>query len=157
MVRTNDKLRHRIQEVAKERPLVEIRPADQDQLRRLPLPRRSPYEIAPSSLATSKASRLDRAGTVALIAAVSSILVAVISGVFLLASKESPAPPPPVVVTNCPEQQQGAIDRVKENPGLVPRYSGPSDEQCHLNDLVNQKVQQQGAHGSSFSGSGGGY
>jgi hypothetical protein len=54
--------------------------------------------------------------------------------------------------TNCAIQQRDVVDNVRQNPGIVVRYDGPSEEQCHLNAVADQeRTRQQGA-GASSSG-----
>lgn len=101
-------------------------------------------EIPPSSAPalTSAASakrgpKFKRAIAIACITGTFGVCNAAIAGVFSLAHKEA-ITQSAVVITNCADQQQSVIDRIKQNPGFVPRYSGPSEDQCHLNDVVAQ-------------------
>jgi hypothetical protein len=86
---------------------------------------------------SSEPKRLDRAGSVAIITGISVVIVACVNGAFTL-FRPALSQAPSVVVNNCYEQQQGVIQRLKENPGLKLQYSGPSEQQCHLNELVSQ-------------------
>ena len=68
------------------------------------------------------------------------ILSTIINGLFVRANDDKP--PPSIVLTNCDQQQKGVIEFVRANPGVIPKYSGPSDEQCHLNDIVVQEMKR---------------
>jgi hypothetical protein len=99
-------------------------------------------EVPPSSVpaltSAKRWSKFNRAIAIACITGTFGLLNAAIAGAFSLAHKEATTTQSAVVITNCAEQQQSVIDRVKNNPGFVPRYSGPSEDQCHLNDVVAQ-------------------
>ncbi|MEV3905535.1 hypothetical protein AB0K11_24725 [Mycobacterium sp. NPDC050551] len=60
-----------------------------------------------------------------------------IGGSFTYASSIKP-PPPPAAVTNCAEQQGRVIEIKRQNPEIDLNFSGPSDEQCHLEELEQQ-------------------
>jgi hypothetical protein len=101
---------------------------------------RSTDRSAITSVVSAQYSQLDRTVAVTWIMSgcgvITAVLVALITGIFTLVPKDNPSTAP--LVTNCFEQQQGAINRMKENPDIRPIYSGPSEEQCHLNEYLNQ-------------------
>ena len=109
--------------------------ANQPSATGLPTPSPSHSAVAPLP---PLPPRIDRAGTVAVIGGVVSLLVALVGGIFSVATHNDPPSPAPPVITNCAEQQRAVLQNQRDFPGVTFQFSGPSDEQCHLADLVIQ-------------------
>ncbi|BDD81268.1 hypothetical protein TPB0596_10310 [Tsukamurella pulmonis] len=62
--------------------------------------------------------------------------VTIAGGFGMLTDKGGGSPPVAVVITDCPQKQQDAIDTARRNPGRKLIFSGPVQEQCHLNEAV---------------------
>jgi hypothetical protein len=120
-------------------------------------PHAQPPPASPSTAVTQPpavvASRMDRAGTVAIITSTGVVLAALITGSFGRAHDDKPQPPPPAsveilppgsafVFLDCPTLQQEVVDFVKQNPGVIPSYGGPADQQCHLNTTATQALRK---------------
>jgi hypothetical protein len=73
------------------------------------------------------------------------ITAAVITGVLAMFHSEPSVPAAPTVstptspvVSNCVDQQRAAYNWQQQHRDTTLRYSGPSEDQCHLNDVVDQ-------------------
>jgi hypothetical protein len=100
-------------------------------------PRTGPAGLPPRVVnrVVSLTKTMDNAGMAAIISGVFLLGGSVIDGMFALLAKDSPPIP---VVTNCAEQQRQVIDVIRQNPQLNFRYDGPSEDECHLNDIVKR-------------------
>jgi hypothetical protein len=88
-----------------------------------------------------------------MIGATGSILVALITGIFHVEETQKLPPPPPAVVaiTDCPAEQGGVITLIRDHPEIAPTYSGPVEDQCHLNEVAQQEEHHQ-SNGGPNSG-----
>lgn len=78
---------------------------------------------------------LDRPYSVAAITGMFALAASVATLVSGYMTKDAPSTQP---VSNCAEQQQQVLRDVRENSEYSFTFSGPSDEQCHLNELLRQ-------------------
>ncbi|MEV0760426.1 hypothetical protein [Nocardia sp. NPDC050435] len=125
-----DALRRQVEEM-----VTEALRANQDpDVRNLPAARPQ-QEPAPEP---QPAPRTDRNAKATLVSGVLTSLCTLIAGSFIF-FKSDPAPPAPAPVTNCQQQQIDALKNQRENPGILFRYNGPSEEQCNLNRITEQE------------------
>lgn len=76
------------------------------------------------------------AGRRAIWAAFIGAAATIIGTLFGQLDDDSDPPPAAATVVNCTVEQQNVISLIEKNPGWQFAYSGPAEEQCHLNDLV---------------------
>ncbi|PYE14048.1 hypothetical protein DFR67_114147 [Williamsia limnetica] len=76
----------------------------------------------------------------ALIGAIALVIGAIITvGLPAIMEKDST----PAQITNCAQQQKDAVQNQKENPNIKYEFTGESDKQCHLTQIVEQVKEQQ--------------
>lgn len=97
-----------------------------------------PPTQTPATDQHAAAAKIAKYGTITTaISAVAAIILAATTGLFgLLKPSEAKPAQEPTQVVSCAAEQQSVIDLTRRNPGYPFSYSGPTEEQCHLNDLV---------------------
>lgn len=89
-----------------------------------------------------------------------AVLVASIGAVALLGSAylnllktDTPVTPTPpaVAVLDCPQKQRQALELQRDYPGRDQTYSGPLEDQCHLNELLKIPSSNQGGSSGSVN------
>ncbi|PKV79838.1 hypothetical protein [Nocardia fluminea] len=127
-----DALRRQVQEWVRD----SIRAQQDPDARQLPAPL-SPEEVTPRPAPPTSADKRITYTAAAISGALG--LIGSILGALLVMLADDPAPPTPAPVTNCQQQQDETLRIQRDNPAIILRYSGPSEEQCNLNYTAEQE------------------